>query len=162
MRRKEDGGRRREGEKRTVVVGSAQGQFFLLGKRAVTRSHRPRWHGSRSRRLQSAAGASHAVSQKDRSLLQAAAGGSRAPQLGAGSAKLNNVCDSRAEDVRAEERQRWSALVVPAEAAEKRRCPLAAPSGSRSSLPAPLLLRRSNCLVFWPIGVSRLRVARPA
>ena len=29
MRRKEDGGRRREGEKRTVVVGGAQGQFVF-------------------------------------------------------------------------------------------------------------------------------------
>ena len=50
-------------------------EFILLGKRAVKRSRRPRSHGSRSRRLKSAASASHAVGQNLRSLLQAAAAG---------------------------------------------------------------------------------------
>ena len=71
MRRQEEAGRRREEEKRTVVEGGAQAQLFLLGKRAVKRSRRPRSHGSRSRRLKSAASASHSVRQNLWSLLQA-------------------------------------------------------------------------------------------
>ena len=59
-------GWRREGEKRTMVEESAQAQLFLLGRRAVKRSPRPRSHGSRSRRLKSAASASHAMRQNHR------------------------------------------------------------------------------------------------
>ena len=51
------------------------GAIYFIGKRALKRSRRPRSHGSRSRRLKSAASASHAVGQNHRSLLQAAAAG---------------------------------------------------------------------------------------
>ena len=46
------------------------GEIYFIGKRAVKRSRRPPSHGSRSRRLKSAASASHAVRQNLRSLLQ--------------------------------------------------------------------------------------------
>ena len=51
-------------------------KIYLIGRRAVKHSSRPRSHGSRSRRLKSAASASHAVGHNHRSLLQAAAAGS--------------------------------------------------------------------------------------
>ena len=63
------------------------GETFVVGKRAVKRSRRPRSHGSRSRRLKSAASASHAVRQKP--LVIAASG----------SCRLKSAATIDAEDV---------------------------------------------------------------
>ena len=75
-RSREGGGGGREVEKRTVVEGGAQAQLFSLGKRAVKRTRRPQSNGSRTRRLKSAASASHAPLRQNLQLpLHAAAAG---------------------------------------------------------------------------------------
>ena len=77
------------------------GEIYFIGQRGVKRSRCLHLHGSRSRRLKSAASGRQAVRPNLWSLLQAAAAGYRAPQHGARSAKLYKalLVDCRAESL---------------------------------------------------------------